>query len=284
MLGFAPLAQLPDFRDVSDSVAEEYLLRLASSIEHGRKQGNLKNCIFTGTGSGAGVSTLVNRVRGLLEAMGRPTVLVDATGSSAPVSRPGSNGDGMMQGLVPAERVSRSAAALHQMGEETGSEEDSLVLTDTAPLAVSAETEYLARYVDCAIVVIESGVTTRAQLREAAATLQRLNVGAVGFVLNRVGLEKADPAFRQSVEAVERHQQTLSANAERRTERNTSPVPETLIVEQAAPKPATVRSKFEPEVAAAAGCCDQVCAFDACEDRGCPGGMPVFVHGLRSCA
>jgi len=43
---------------------------------------------------------------------------------------------------------------------------------DTAPLAVSAETEYMARFVDCAIVVVESGVTTRAQLRDAAANLE----------------------------------------------------------------------------------------------------------------
>jgi hypothetical protein len=96
----------------------------------------------------------------MLEAMGRPTVLVDATGAQAPspqVRWPREGG----RGLVPVERVSRPTALLQQMAEETETEEESLVLTDTAPLAVSAETEYLARFVDCAIVVIESGVTTR---------------------------------------------------------------------------------------------------------------------------
>jgi uncharacterized protein involved in exopolysaccharide biosynthesis len=246
VLGFAPLAQLPDFREVSKGAAEEYMLRLASAIEHARKQGNLKNCIFTGTGSGVGVTTLVNRVGELLESMGRPIVLVDATGAAVSRAVDGA------QALVPAERVSRPSVLLQQMAAGTETEEGRLVLTDTAPLAVSAETEYLARFVDCAIVIIESGVTTRAQLREAAATLQRLNVGAVGFVLNRVGLAKADPAFRASVEAVEKHLKAQGSNAARRTERHSPLAPEQSAARDAHPKTATARVLFEPEAAAVA--------------------------------
>jgi hypothetical protein len=86
------------------------------------------------------------------------------------------------------------------MGGEIDSE--TIVLADTAPLLASGETEYLARFVDSAIVVIQSGLTTRAQLREVARTLQRLELAAVRFVLNRVSIEKADPSFRQSLRAV----------------------------------------------------------------------------------
>ena len=82
-------------------------------------------------------------------------------------------------------------------------DEKTIVLTDTAPLLASGETEYLARFVDSGIVVIQSGLTTRAQLREVAQTLQRLEVAAVGFVLNRVPITKANPSFRESVRAVE---------------------------------------------------------------------------------
>ena len=252
VLGFAPLAQLPNFSEVSEGVAEEYMLRLASAIEHGRKQGNLKNCILTGASSGAGVTTLVNRVSQMLEAIGRPTVLVDATGAHPPAPRLAAGGSETGHEMVPLQRVSRPTALLQQMAEERETEEESLVLTDTAPLLVSAETEYLARFVDCAIVIVESGVTTRTELRDVAATLQRLNVGAVGFVLNRVGLAKADPAFRLSVEAVEKHLQTHSNNAPRRTERSTTFVPEVPVSMTVASKPASVRSMFEPEVAAAA--------------------------------
>ena len=80
-----------------------------------------------------------------------------------------------------------------------------LYCVDTPPLVLSAETEYLARSVDGALVVIRSGVTTRAQLLAAVNTLQRLEVGAVGFVLNGVSLAKADPAFRHSLEDMEKH-------------------------------------------------------------------------------
>ena len=226
ILGFAPMAQLPDFDEVSDGVADEYLLRLSAAIEHARQQGNLKNCIFTGTGPGTGVTTVVTRVREMLEAMGRATLLVDASGTPPPAPRanaaesgqPGGQPGG--QALITTQRGSRSTALLQQMAEETGTQEASLVLTDAAPLVVSAETEYLARFVDCAIVVIESGATTRTQLREVASTLQRLDVAAVGFVLNRVGLKKADPAFRLSVRAIEDHLDAQNRSLSRRTVRS----------------------------------------------------------------
>jgi len=208
VLGFAPMALLPDFDEVPSGVADEYLLRLASSIEHARKQSQLRSCVFTGTSAGNGVTTLVSRVGGFLEAMGRPILLVDASGAPAPDARPHTNRPDNTPGLVPLDRASRPTALLQQMVEETETQDETLVLTDTAPLPVSAETEYLARFVDCAIVVIQSGKTTRRELREVAANLQRLDVAAVGFVLNRVGLEKADPAFRDSVKAIQKHQES----------------------------------------------------------------------------
>jgi succinoglycan biosynthesis transport protein ExoP len=257
-LGFQPLAQLPDFSEVSEGTADEYMLRLASAIEHGRKQGNLKNCIFTGTSPGTGVSTLVNRVGKMLEAMGRSTVLVDATGAQAPDSRPGSDaragasGREGAQGLVPAHRVSRPTALLQQMVEETGTGEQSLVLTDTAPLAVSAETEYLARFVDCVLVVVESGVTTRAQLRDTAATLERLGVGAVGFVLNRVGMAKADPAFREAADAVDKHLRAQAAHGSGNVSKPVSSASEKTAARDELPRAPSSHPLFEPEIAAAA--------------------------------
>jgi uncharacterized protein involved in exopolysaccharide biosynthesis/Mrp family chromosome partitioning ATPase len=227
VLGYTPMAQLPDFYEVPVGVSEEHMLRLAASIEHARKQGNLKSCIFTGTGPGTGVTTVAGKVRDLLEAMGRPTMLVDATGATATVEPASTAGDGLpgMQALV-AQRGSRPSALLQQMADESKIPGESLVLTDTAPLVLSAETEYLARFVDCAIVVVQSGVTTRTQLRDAAATLQRLDVAAVGFVLNRVGLEKADPAFRLSVKAIEQHLDNQSSSMARRGARNRALTPE----------------------------------------------------------
>jgi len=281
VLGFAPMALLPDFNEVSGGVAEEYLLRLASGIEHARKQGSLKSCVFTGTGPGTGVTTLVNRVRTMLEAMGRPTVLVDATGVPPPASAPAVNAQNLAgtQGLVPVRRVSRPTALLQQMAEETETEAQSLVLTDTAPLAVSAETEYLARFVDCVLVVIDSGTTTHAELREAAKTLERLDVGAVGFVLNRVGLAKADPAFRNSVEAVEKHLLAQGSSGARRTDRRgterrsadrlNGSAPESPAAREESARAEFPRSLFEPEVAAAAAAVARFAAHPSSDPAVC---------------
>jgi uncharacterized protein involved in exopolysaccharide biosynthesis len=233
VLGFAPMAQLPDFQQVSDGVAEEYMLRLAAAVEHAYQQGGMQSCIFTGIAPGSGVTTVATRVRTMLEAMGRATVLVDASGTPPPVTA----ADGST-GLVTTQFGSRPTVLLQQMAEENGKE--TIVLTDTAPLLVSGETEYLARFVDSAIVVIESGVTTRAQLHEVARTLQRLEVAAVGFVLNRIALANANSSFRNSVRAVEQHLHTQTRSNARGTVRSQ---PSAQPEREAPPEPASAAQR-----------------------------------------
>jgi uncharacterized protein involved in exopolysaccharide biosynthesis len=208
VLGIAPMAQLPDFSEVSSGVAEDHLLRLASAIDHACRQGNLMNCIFTGVGPGAGVTTIAGRVQSLLQAMGRDSVLVDSYGVLIKSAASGS-GKSSTMALTTMERGGRSATLMEQLDREKLNQEsdrgECLVITDTAPLAISAETEYLARHVDAAIMVIEAGVTTRTQLRLAASSLARLDVGAVGFVLNKVAMATADAPFLHTMKAMEEH-------------------------------------------------------------------------------
>jgi succinoglycan biosynthesis transport protein ExoP len=218
ILGFAPMAMLPDFREVSSGVADEYMLRLAAAVEHAYQEGAMKSCIFTGVAPGAGATTLATKVTDMLQAMGRETVLVDAAGV------PSAEFSGVQfdsTDLVAAPRGTRSTALLQRVTNVTSG--DSIVVTDTAPLLVSGETEYLARFVDSAVVVIESGVTTRSQLRDLARTLQRLEVSAVGFVLNRVSLTKANASFRESVHAVEQHLHAQARSFARNTARTQQP-------------------------------------------------------------
>lgn len=196
-VGFAPMAVLPDFDDVSERVAAEYLLRLAATIEHAGRQTDLRTIAFTGASHYTGVTTVANRVKDILTSMSEPTTLLDSTGNS---DSEGSQTEG-------------STALLKQVNARTELDEQSLVLVDTAPLLLSAETEYLARSVGAVIVVVESGVTTRAQLLAALNTLKRLGTGAVGFVLNRVCLAKADPAFRHSLRDMEKHLRNQGASS-----------------------------------------------------------------------
>jgi uncharacterized protein involved in exopolysaccharide biosynthesis len=204
VLGVAPMVTLPSFADVSDAVFDEYVLRLSTMLERTLKHTETRNCIFTGVDSGVGVSTLAKRTRELLEGLGQKTVLVD---SSAVLSAQdqASAGRGDRSGQSAAVRGGRSTALLQKLREEAHTHTDRLVVTDAAPLTASAETEHLVRSSECVIVVAQSGVTTRPQLVAMAQTLQRMNIPAVGFVLNNVRMSKADRSFRDSVAAVEKH-------------------------------------------------------------------------------
>jgi polysaccharide biosynthesis transport protein len=196
-LGFAPMAVLPDLDEVSESVAAEYFMRLAASIEHAGRNGDLQTCVITGTARCTGVTTIAGRIRSDLTSMGRSAVLLNATGYP----------------MLDSPEDEASKTLLKRVVSRADREQESLVLIDTAPLVLSAETEYLVRSVDGALVVIQSGVTTRAQLLAAVNTLQRLEVGAIGFVLNRVSLAKADPAFRRSLHEMEKHLRTQGASS-----------------------------------------------------------------------
>jgi len=240
ILGFAPMAMLPDFHEVGSGVSEEYMLRLAAAVEHAYQEGAMKSCIFTGVAPGAGATTLATKVTEMLQAMGRETVLVDASGAP-PAEMGGARVDST--DLVASPRGSRSTALLQRMTDVTAG--DSIVVTDAAPLLVSGETEYLARFVDSAMVVIESGVTTRSQLRELAKTLQRLEVSAVGFVLNRVSLTKANASFRESVRAVEQHLHAQARSFARNSGRS-QPVAQAQRETHTEPRVGRSRHKVDP--------------------------------------
>jgi len=201
LLGFAPMAQLPDFSEVPNEVAEECFLRLASGIDRAFKDRNLSQCVFTGTGPGVGVTTVAARVKEMLETLGESAVIAGAPETSRPA--PG----GGQHETTPQED---DLAALRMLIDEVEAEgvRREIILADSVPLTASQETEHLVCSADCAIVVIEAGVTTRAQLRSVASTLQRIKAPAVGFVLNRVRLATADAAFRRSIKEMNRHLRT----------------------------------------------------------------------------
>jgi hypothetical protein len=199
LLGFAPMAQLPDFNEVSNEIAEEHLLRLASGIDRAFKDRTLSHCVFTGTGPGVGVTTVADRVKEMLETLGKSAAIADAPDVSPPAP-----GGGQQETAFCGDDL----LMLRQLIDEAEGVRHEIILADSAPLAASEETEHLVRSADCTIVVIEAGVTTRAQLRAVASTLQRIKAPAVGFVLNRIRLATADAAFRRSIKEMNRHLRT----------------------------------------------------------------------------
>lgn len=185
VLGFAPMAQLPHFAQVSEEVEAEQLIRLAADMEHVALQDGIRTVALTSASGGAGLGTLSARLRPLLT-------------PAAPL------------GESPA------AAGIH--------------LVEAGALLLSAEAEFHVRRAGWTIAVIESGVTTRTELRNMAAALQRLNVPAVGFLLNQVRLDKADPAFRRAMRDAERHVKLSGGTSpliilEKRQQQTAAPAP-----------------------------------------------------------
>lgn len=208
----APMAVLPDFSEVPNEVAEAHLMRLLSAIHSVGKEGSPKNCIFTGASARAGATTVATRVKELLATLGNAALIVDATDASA-----GPDGKKTSWEQKTARQGGLTGALLQLVGDDAQGHQGQMVLADAAPLTASAETEFLIEHADCAVVVIESGATTRAQLRKAINILERLNAPAAGFVLNRVKLAIADQAFRRSVEEMTRSVQERSALVKQQT-------------------------------------------------------------------
>jgi capsular polysaccharide biosynthesis protein len=231
VLGFGPIVELPDLGEVQEEILEEQLLRLSAAVNSAIGKENPQPCVFTGAGSGTGVTTIATRVRKLMEDMGRSAVLVHSDGKEPAMwpdsaeekpARPG--------GLLPPMLIERPT-------HEAAVREGAVDLVDAAPLTISAETELLVRKAACVVAVVKSGVTTRAELRATSRALQRLEATQVGYVLNRVELAHADPGFRESLARMEAHAaQRRKADEERVRTRKIQAQP-AVVTQQQAPEP-----------------------------------------------
>jgi len=159
-----------------------------------RKQGNLKSCIFTEPPPEPG-SQQLRRAYATFSSDGKAHGAPGCIGHICSTERANGSVNGLGTHRSSSGRARQPLdALLQQVAEEAGTHQGSLVLTDAAPLVISAETEYLARFVDCAIVVAESGVTTRAQLwrHQRAAAARCCDCG---FCIESRWPGEADPAF-----------------------------------------------------------------------------------------
>ena len=226
LLGYAPMAQLPDFDEVSAEVAEEHLLRLATAMEYAGRDDKLKTCVITGAGPGVGATTVAMHVKVLLSLLAKEREGAAAADASS-LDRLSASASSLMLSEITFEQGPFAARLMQRTEHLAQPVRQSMQLTDTAPLTVSAEAEYVARQADCVILVIESGKTTREQLRAAAKILERMQAGAVGFVLNRVSLKNADKSFRIAVSEVEEHLRAKEQASARAAEAAPSALPET---------------------------------------------------------
>jgi Mrp family chromosome partitioning ATPase len=74
-----------------------------------------------------------------------------------------------------------------------------VVLMDSPALMFSAEAERLAAEADMTLVVVQAGKNTRAELLRGARLLERLNVPAIGIILEDVQVKRAGRALRRDL-------------------------------------------------------------------------------------
>ncbi len=91
--------------------------------------------------------------------------------------------------------------AAARFAAEAGSER--CMMVECEPFLRSGETEYLARFCDVALVVVESGATRREDLRAVSEALQRMAVRRAGFVLVGVKLAHADKEDERRIRALD---------------------------------------------------------------------------------
>ncbi|MGA7316464.1 MAG: hypothetical protein WBX22_21115 [Silvibacterium sp.] len=216
VMGFSPIGALLDDREVTQLVYDECALRLAAGIDHAAHAAGVRTFVVTGIGSGAGTTTIVGHLGSTLAKLGRKTLTIDASGNTNPVAYATVNltdagrrtdahagtGAELLSTVVPQPFNSNilplATSFMAKAFQELTNEYD-IVLIDAAPLLTSAETEYLARFADVTILVGESAKTKKAELKRTARLLERLTVGGVAVIINKVGLLRAEKTLKHDL-------------------------------------------------------------------------------------
>lgn len=218
ILGFAPIGLIFNSREVAMQVFDECTLRMAAGVDQAARTARVRTIVLTSVYPGAGTSSIVENLGSTLARLGRKTLTIDASGVKAPVayvtvslSRSVQNERGLHRSRSEVDLQSASVIAesltpkltpltgfMDQAFKDVTNEYD-IVLIDATPIAISAETEYLARFADVTILVSEAGRTTKTQLVRCARLLERLQVNGVAAVINKVSLDRVDRAIREDV-------------------------------------------------------------------------------------
>ena len=188
---------------------EDLLRRMAGSLINERKRHGTRVFAFTSIKPGGGSSELTLSLASTLDALGYPTLAVEANAARRDARYAGDK-PGLAECLrgeaSPAACVEPAAGRLpprvHLGGTAGQSHLDRLdrvtevtatwagdfdfVLVDLPPLLLSADAEILARNLEHLVVVIEANSTISGELRRAGRQLEKLDPAAVGIVVNRV--------------------------------------------------------------------------------------------------
>ncbi len=210
LLGFPLVAWLMEKKEAGADFHREQILRLANRLNQDQQTNQSRIFAFTAVKARGGVSTIVMETAQALDHLGVPALAVEANAYRADprYRKPHSRGltvmltghqdlhgavvegdeelpDRIPVGDLVNEKnlpdIQNLIGVLRQAGESY-----SIVLVDIPPILVSADAEYIARAADVVVLVVEAESVTKAELRRAARSLERIHAPAVSVVLNRV--------------------------------------------------------------------------------------------------
>lgn len=222
ILGFYPIGTLFNDQEVTMQMVDEGTLRLAGGVDQAARSSNVRTIVLTSVNSGAGTSTIVESLGNTLAKLGRKTLAIDSSGANAPVAyitlnieqshhsvggaQTGrSDVDTWSTAVITqpfAPKLTQLINFMDQSFKDLTTGYD-MVLIDAAPILISAETEYLARFADLTILIVEAENTTKAQLIRAARLLERLRIPGMAVILNKISTNRVNRATREDLNAFE---------------------------------------------------------------------------------
>jgi Mrp family chromosome partitioning ATPase len=224
ILGFSPIGALFHDQDVSMQIFDEGILRMAGAIDQAARTAEVRTIVLTSTNAGAGTTSIVEDLGSTLAKLGRKTLTIDASGSTSPVAyvtkQAAPQTASTMQvkkqdvdvwstaviAQVIAQPFKPKLTPLTNLMDQAFKDltiEYDMVLIDAAPILISAETEYLARFADVTILVTEAAKTTKSHLVRTARLLERLQVPGMAVVLNKIPYKRVNRATRDDISAFE---------------------------------------------------------------------------------
>jgi polysaccharide biosynthesis transport protein len=215
VLSFPPMAVFPDSSEVSPRVKGEFLFRLVAGLDQAHRINGSSTFVFTASSQNTVIDELVSSVAAEMEQLGYRTMTLSASDTLSPIELADftvESRSSAWQGNPEWARSSNNTALRVRRESLIDEHLDRLkqqvdfLLIKAQPLRSSAETEFVVRLADATLLVAESGITTRKELRSCLALIRRLRARGLVAMVTELKLRNADKEFVEAVHFAERQQ------------------------------------------------------------------------------
>jgi hypothetical protein len=209
VVGFPPMAVLPNPKDVDDNVVDEFMLRLVAGIDQAHSVGGARTFLFSALSPNTNISELVATLALKMDRLGYRTMILKASAAlhsplPAAEEKPKAWSELQLAPLSESSPTELRRGSLVAAHLEKLTQKVDLLFIEALPLLSSAEAEFAARLSDITILVAESSRTTRRELVNSLSLVKRLNVAGIAAILSNVRLRHADAEFLAMVQSVEK--------------------------------------------------------------------------------